>query len=213
MEGSLLEDHSEADFVFPAHGILVEPLLRTDDQREYHDGVPRVHRIPHHEPPCPACYLHRWKQAGRSLGFQSLLFRRQLARLRRGQSFGERQTLLCLRLQSGIATCLGNQLDCLEHRSSSTDVRFWRLKRALEHALSLRSLLGRVWEVILSHCTFLGLQERGTLSTHLPPFIRNHDNSKPLWDSAREELFCFFKLDVRFVELVAPSSESHCHCL
>ena len=58
-------------------------------------------------------------------------------------------------VQSGIVTCLGNH-DCVGHRSSPTDVRFWRLKRALECALSLKRLPGRIWEVILGHCTFLG---------------------------------------------------------
>ena len=37
-------------------------------------------------------------------------------------------------VQSGIVTRLGDQLDCVEHRSSSTDVRFWRLKRACRDA-------------------------------------------------------------------------------
>ena len=37
-------------------------------------------------------------------------------------------------VQSGVVTCLGNQLDFVEHRSSPTDVRFWGLKRALEYA-------------------------------------------------------------------------------
>ena len=46
---------------------------------------------------------------------------------------------------SGIVTCLGNQLDCVEHRSSPTDVRFWRLKSALVHASSVMRLPGRIW--------------------------------------------------------------------
>ena len=100
-------------------------------------------------------------------------------------------------VQSGIVTCLGNQLDCVEHRSSPTDVRFWRLKRALVYALSLKRLPGRIWEVILGHCTFLGLQERGCLSTFFTiyPFIRkNYCTSQPLGYSAREELVCFLEL-------------------
>ena len=70
-------------------------------------------------------------------------------------------------------------------------------RRALEYALSLRCLPGRVWEVILGHCTFLQLQERGTFSTFFTiyPFIRkNYYNSEPLWNSAREELFSVFGL-------------------
>ena len=104
-------------------------------------------------------------------------------------------------MQSGIVTCLGNQLDCSEHRSSPTDVRFRRLKRALEHAWSLRRLPGRIWEVILGHRTFLGLQERGRLSTFFtiyPCIRKNFYTSVPLWNSAREELVCFFGLDVCF---------------
>ena len=34
-------------------------------------------------------------------------------------------------VQSGIVTCLGDQLDCVEHRSSPTDVRFWRSRGPL----------------------------------------------------------------------------------
>ena len=96
-------------------------------------------------------------------------------------------------MQSGIVTCLGNQLHCSEH----ADVRFWRLKRALEYALGLRRLPGRIWEVIFGHCTLLGLQERGSLSTFFTsyPFIRkNYYTSVLLWNSAREELVSFLGL-------------------
>ena len=51
--------------------------------------------------------------------------------------------------------------------------------------------------MILGHCTFLGLQERGCLSTFFTvyPFIRKyHLTSEPLWDSAREELVRFLGL-------------------
>ena len=100
-------------------------------------------------------------------------------------------------VQSGIVTCLGNQLDCVEHRSSPTDVRFSRFKRALEYAWSLKRLPGRIWEVILGHCTFLGLQERGCLSAYFTIYLfirKNCCTSQPLWDSAREELVCFWGL-------------------
>ena len=54
----------------------------------------------------------------------------------------------------------------------------------------------RIWEVIIGHCTFLGLQERGCPSTFtIYPFIRKYYyTSDPLWDSAREELVCFLGL-------------------
>ena len=58
---------------------------------------------------------------------------------------------------------------------------------------------GPMWaaEVILGHCTFLGLQERGCLSTFFTiyQFIRKYYlSSEPLWDSAREKLVCFLGL-------------------
>ena len=100
-------------------------------------------------------------------------------------------------VQSGIVTCLGNQLDCVEHRSSPTDMRFWRLKRALEYALSVKRLPG----------THLGGNSRtlhlswcpgaGCLSTFFTiyQFIRkSYYTSEPLWDSVREELVCFLGL-------------------
>ena len=87
-------------------------------------------------------------------------------------------------VQSGIVTCLGNQLGCVEHRSSPTDVRFWPLKRALEYALSVKRLPARIWEVFLGHCTFLGLQERACLSTFFTVYLfirKYHYTSEPLW--------------------------------
>ena len=86
-------------------------------------------------------------------------------------------------VHSGIVICLGDQLDCVEHRSSHTNMRFWRLKRALEYALSVKRLPGRIWEVTLGHCTFLGVQERDCLSTFFAiyPFIRkSYFTSEPL---------------------------------
>ena len=96
-----------------------------------------------------------------------------------------------------------------------TDVRFWRPKRALEYALSVKRLPGRIWEVILGHCTFLGLQERGCLSTFFTiyPFIRKYNyTSERLWDSAREELV-FLGSDVPPAKLMATLLESNCYCL
>ena len=84
-------------------------------------------------------------------------------------------------VQSGTVTCLGNQLDRVEHRSSSTDVRFWRL------------LPGRIWEVILGHCTFLGLQERGCLGTlfTIYPFIRKYYfSSERLFGTVHVKSWC-----------------------
>ena len=86
----------------------------------------------------------------------------------------------------------------------------WRLKRA-EYALSLRCLPGSVWELILGHCTFLGLQEQGTMSTFFTiyPFIEGTTTTASPQGTA---LFCVLKLDV-LAELAAASLESHCHCL
>ena len=49
-------------------------------------------------------------------------------------------------------------------------------KASLEYTFSLKRQPGRIREVILGHCTFLGLQERGCLSTFFTiyPFIRKN---------------------------------------
>ena len=43
-DGVLLDDHSKVDFLF-----LVEPILRTNDQRKDHVELSEGRGIPHHE--------------------------------------------------------------------------------------------------------------------------------------------------------------------
>ena len=82
------------------------------------------------------------------------------------ESFDKRLKTLEPEVQSGNVTCLTNQLDCEVLAS----------KEGSECALGVKRLPGRTWVVILGHCTFLGLQKRGCLSTSFTvyPFIRNY---------------------------------------
>ena len=143
--------------VLSSHGILVEPFLRATDQRKHYVELFRTHGISHHERSHSAFHLHRWERTERSDGLQPLRFfvgnlgifgvcnasvRDKLTNVcesfdKRGLKTHEQK------VQPDIVTCLGNQLDCVGHRSSLTDVGFWPLKRALEYALSLKRLPGR----------------------------------------------------------------------
>ena len=78
----------------------------------------------------------------------------------------------------------------------------------------MKPLPGRIWEVILGHCTFLGLQERGCLITFFAiyPFIRKYCyTSEFLWDSARELLVCF--LGLMYFLQSSWRLPSNCYCL
>ena len=83
---------------------------------------------------------------------------------------------------------------CLDGRRLETRVstkRYWKVRRALDFALSLRRLPGHVWRIILGHLTFVGLVCRDSLScfSAIYGFIERHDtDTVPLWPTARQEL-------------------------
>ena len=116
--------------MFPTHGILVEPSLRSDDQREYHDGVPRAHGIPRHDRAMPATFIAGNGREG-ATGSNHFVFVEDSGVFGVGKasvndnlsyackSFNERGLDIHEQeVQSDIVTCLGNQLHCLDH---STD--------------------------------------------------------------------------------------------
>ena len=66
----------------------------------------------------------------------------------------------------------------------STLIRLWLLKQGLRWALRCRALLGKTWEVLLRHMTFVSLLRRDVLSVPfaLNKFIRaNYETSAMRW--------------------------------
>ncbi|CAK0810365.1 unnamed protein product, partial [Prorocentrum cordatum] len=100
-------------------------------------------------------------------------------------------------VDSDIAEALGVTLDGRKHQTLVNHRRYWKVRLALRWALSLRRLAGRELEVLLGHCTFVGLMCRETLSVRhtVYTFIRERYWAKSdVWDSARQELECFLGL-------------------
>ena len=95
------------------------------------------------------------------------------------------------------AEALGVTLDGRAHHTVVSHSRYWKVRLALRWALSLRRLAGKELEVLLGHCTFVGLMCRETLSVWhtVYTFVRERYWGKDtLWDSARAELECFLGL-------------------
>ena len=97
--------------------------------------------------------------------------------------------------ESGLAEMptLGCKLDCVNHKTKLTVERRVKLTKAIRAVLRRRTVSGIVLEVVLGHATFCCLNNRLTLSIWhtVYKFIRgNYLESKPLWDSVRDELQC-----------------------
>ncbi|CAK0791762.1 unnamed protein product, partial [Prorocentrum cordatum] len=100
-------------------------------------------------------------------------------------------------VDSDTAEALGVTLDGQKHQTLVNHRRYWKVRLGLRWALSLRRLAGRELEVLLGHCTFVGLMCRETLSVWYTVynFIRERYWAKSdMWESARQELECFLGL-------------------
>ncbi|CAK0862261.1 unnamed protein product [Prorocentrum cordatum] len=100
-------------------------------------------------------------------------------------------------VESDTAEALGVTLDGQKHQTLVNHRRYWKVRLGLRWALSLRRLVGRELEVLLGHCTFVGLMCRETLSVWhtVYTFIRERYWAKSdMWESARQELECFLGL-------------------
>ena len=107
-----------------------------------------------------------------------------------------------LSLHPGEVECddidaLGCRLSGTKRRACLKPARFWRLRQGIRYLLGLRSVSGRVVEVILGHCTYCALLNRSLLSvfSSIYKFVRKtYDARAPLWASVREELQTFLGL-------------------
>lgn len=78
----------------------------------------------------------------------------------------EDQRLLLHDSESGRGTfdVLGSTLDCSRQRTLIGDPRYWKVRDSLRHALRLGALSGQEVEVLIGHCTFVGMTRRESLA-------------------------------------------------
>ena len=92
---------------------------------------------------------------------------------------------------------LGCRLSGTKRRASLKPARLWRLRQGIRYLLNLRSVSGRVVEVVLGHCTYCALLNRSLMSVFSSTykFVRkSYDTRCPLWSSVRQELRTFLGL-------------------
>lgn len=97
-------------------------------------------------------------------------------------------------VSSGRVEALGCILEGSSMRSLPSSKRVWRIHHAIQGLLHRGRCMGRVLEVLVGHCTFLGLLNRMSLSVFktVYPFIQKHyyDVTR-LWPSVIAELKAF----------------------
>ena len=110
------------------------------------------------------------------------------------ETCGRRQLVLHETVIGDVVDALGTVLDGRAHQTRIIPKRFWRLRGALTRILTVRRCSGRVLEIIIGHCTFVGLLARESLAVFhtVYAFIRKYYMSTGyLWQSVLEELRAF----------------------
>jgi len=100
-------------------------------------------------------------------------------------------------LSSNSVEVLGVTLDCASRCTRASGKRFWRVRGALRYLLWKGRCTGSCLEVIVGHCTFLGLIRREILSVFHTVYAfmeANYNIVSQLWVSVREELAAFLGL-------------------
>ena len=98
---------------------------------------------------------------------------------------------------------LGCVLEGKEMRSRCNPRRLWRIHHGIKALLRRGRCSGKVLEIIIGHCTFLGLICRPILSIFhaVYPFIRKHYlEVASLWQTVREELQAFMGVSFLLVQ-------------
>ena len=106
-------------------------------------------------------------------------------------------------VSEGEAEALGCILEGRQMRSRCHSKRLWRIHHALKALLARGSCSGRALEIIIGHCTFLGLICRTSLSCFhaVYAFMRkNYDRSAAMWPSVRAELRAFMGISILLVQ-------------
>eukprot|EP00438_Fugacium_kawagutii_P024261 Skav223122 [mRNA] locus=scaffold419:830256:833692:- [translate_table: standard] len=97
-------------------------------------------------------------------------------------------------VQHSCIKALGVELDGVSLSSHTSPARLHRVRQGLRCVLRRKRCTGRVLEILVGHCTYVGLLNRCSLSVFhsVYKFIKSHYNhSTPLWASVQAELRAF----------------------
>lgn len=100
-------------------------------------------------------------------------------------------------ISDGYVEALGCVLDGGSMQSRANPKRLWRIHHGIKALLSRGRCTGKTLEIIIGHCTFLGLLRRSSLSVFhsVYSFIhKNYFTVEKLWSSVVKELRCFMGL-------------------
>lgn len=89
------------------------------------------------------------------------------------------------------AKALGTRLDLQRNEATLAPKRVWRVVQAVRYALRLKTLPGRVWEILVGHLTFCGQLDRSSLSRLSSSYAfmqKNYDVHVRLWTQAELEV-------------------------
>ena len=97
-------------------------------------------------------------------------------------------------ISDGYVEALGCVLDGRSMQSRVNPKRLWRIHHGIKALLGRGRCTGKTLEVIIGHCTFLGLLRRSSLSVFHSVYGFIHKNYfvvEKLWSSVVKELRCF----------------------
>ena len=97
-------------------------------------------------------------------------------------------------VSDGYVEALGCVLEGGQMRSRPNPKRLWRIHHGIKGLLNRGRCMGKALEILVGHCTFLGLINRASLSIfhNVYSFIRKHYwEVAGLWESVRAELRAF----------------------
>ena len=99
--------------------------------------------------------------------------------------------------ETNVCDFVGLHLDGARHETRVSWKRVWRLRLGIAHALSMPQLSGKEVEILVGHCTWIGLLRRESLSifSSVYAFIKRFKKSRGVpWFSVRRELTQFSAL-------------------
>ena len=112
-----------------------------------------------------------------------------------------------LEITEGEIEALGVPLDATRRHTRLSSKRFWRLRQGIRGLLRRRRVSGQAVEIMVGHCTFVGLIRRESLSCFSAVYSSiqsSYYTTTELWASVRSELWgepteCFLGLMVTLV--------------
>ena len=111
--------------------------------------------------------------------------------------------LYATEISDGYVEALGCVLDGGAMQSRANPKRLWRIHHGIKALLRRGRCTGKTLEIIIGHCTFLGLLRRSSLSVFHSVYSFIHKNYhivEKLWSSVVKELRCFMGISLLLVQ-------------